>query len=55
MRKDIFTLERREARTLKNLRVGLTSRFAALAAGIALNHRLERPPPKPRLLARIMH
>jgi hypothetical protein len=32
MRKDIFTLERREPRALKNLRVRLASRFAALAA-----------------------
>jgi hypothetical protein len=42
--KDIFTLERHGARTLENLRVRLASRFAALAAGIALNHRLGRPP-----------
>lgn len=41
--KDIFTLERHGARTLENLRVRLASRFAALAAGIALNHRLGRP------------
>ena len=41
--KDILTLERHGARTLENLRVRLASRFAALAAGIALNHRLGRP------------
>jgi hypothetical protein len=41
--KDIFTLERHGARTLENLRVRLASRFAALAAAIALNHRLARP------------
>jgi hypothetical protein len=41
--KDIFTLERHGARTLANLRVRLLTRFAALAAGIALNHRLGRP------------
>jgi hypothetical protein len=41
--KDILTLERHGARTLENLRVRLTTRFAALAAGIALNHRLGRP------------
>jgi hypothetical protein len=41
--KDIFTLEHHGARTLENLRVRLASRFAALAAGIALNHRLDRP------------
>jgi hypothetical protein len=42
--KDIFTLERHGARTLENLRVRLATRFAALAAAIALNHRLGRPP-----------
>lgn len=42
--KDMFTLERHGARTLKNLRVRLLTRFAALTAGIALNHRLGRPP-----------
>jgi hypothetical protein len=42
--KDILTLERHGARTLENLRVRLATRFAALAAGIALNHRLGRPP-----------
>jgi hypothetical protein len=41
--KDILTLERHGARTLNNLRVRLATRFAALAAGIALNHRLGRP------------
>jgi hypothetical protein len=42
--KDILTLERHGARTLENLRVRLLTRFAALAAAIALNHRLGRPP-----------
>jgi hypothetical protein len=42
--KDILTLERHGARTLENLRVRLATRFAALAAGIALNHQLGRPP-----------
>jgi hypothetical protein len=41
--KDILTLERHGARTLANLRVRLATRFAALAAGIALNHQLHRP------------
>lgn len=41
--KDILTLERHGARTLENLRVRLATRFAALAAAIALNHRLGRP------------
>lgn len=41
--KDILTLERHGARTLENLRVRLASRFAALAASIALNHQLGRP------------
>jgi hypothetical protein len=41
--KDIFTLERHGARTLDNLRARLATRFAALAAAIALNHRLGRP------------
>jgi hypothetical protein len=41
--KDILTLERHGARTLENLRVRLLTRFAALAASIALNHRLGRP------------
>ena len=41
--KDILTLERHGARTLGNLRVRIAQRFLALAAGIALNHRLGRP------------
>jgi hypothetical protein len=41
--KDILTLERHGARTLRNLRVRLSTRFAALAAAIALNHQLGRP------------
>jgi hypothetical protein len=41
--KDILTLERHGARTLHNLRVRLSMRFAALAAAVALNHRLDRP------------
>jgi Transposase DDE domain len=41
--KDILTLERHGARTLENIRVRLATRFAALTAGIALNHRLGRP------------
>lgn len=41
--KDILTLERHGARTLHNLRVRLVTRFVALAAAIALNHRLGRP------------
>ena len=51
--KDILTIERHGARTLANLRVRLATRFAALAAGIALNHHLRRPQPIPRLLHRI--
>lgn len=42
--KDIFTLERHGARTLHALRTRLVCRFAAMAAAIALNHRLGRPP-----------
>ena len=42
--KDILTLERHGARTLRNLRVRLCARFAALAAAVALNHQLGRPP-----------
>jgi hypothetical protein len=42
--KDLLTLERHGARTLANLRVRLLTRFAALTAAIALNHRLRRPP-----------
>jgi Transposase DDE domain len=41
--KDILTLERHGARTLGNLRVRLATRFAALAASVALNHHLGRP------------
>jgi hypothetical protein len=41
--KDIFTLDCHGARTLANLRVRLVARFAALAAAVALNHRLGRP------------
>lgn len=40
--KDILTLERHGARTLINLRVRIAQRFLALAACIALNHRLGR-------------
>ena len=42
--KDIFTLERHGARTLHALRTRLVYRFAAMAAAIALNHRLGRAP-----------
>ncbi len=41
--KDILALERHRARTFRNLRVRLCARFAALAAAVALNHRLGRP------------
>jgi len=41
--KDILTLERHGARTLHNLRVRIAQRFLALAACIALNHKLGRP------------
>ena len=41
--KDILTLERHGARTLRNLRVRLCTRFAAPAAAIMLNHELGRP------------
>ena len=41
--KDILGLERHRARVLHQLRVRLVCRFAALAAAIALNHRLGRP------------
>jgi hypothetical protein len=41
--KDILTLERHGARTLRNLRVRLLARFAALAATVMLNHQLGRP------------
>lgn len=40
--KDILTLERHGARTLHNLRVRIAQRFLALAACVALNHRLGR-------------
>ncbi len=42
--KDILTLERHGARTLRGLRARIACRFLALAAAIALNHRLGRPP-----------
>jgi hypothetical protein len=41
--KDILTLERHGARTLHGLRTRLVCRFLALAAAIALNHRLGLP------------
>jgi Transposase DDE domain len=41
--KDLLTLERHGARTLHGLRVRLCQRFLALAAAVALNHRLGRP------------
>ncbi len=41
--KDILTLERHGARTLNNLRARIAQRFLALAAAIALNHKLGRP------------
>src|SRR4051794_35969393 len=41
--KDVLALERHGARTLHGLRVRLCQRFLALAAAIALNHRLGRP------------
>jgi len=41
--KDILGLERHNARTLHNLFVRIAMRFAALAAAVALNHRLGRP------------
>ncbi len=40
--KDILTLERHGARTLRGLRVRIASRFLALAAAISLNHELGR-------------
>ena len=42
--KDLLTLERHGARTLHGLRTRISTRFLALAAAIALNHRLGRPP-----------
>ena len=41
--KDLLTLERHGARTLHGLRTRISTRFLALAAAIALNHRLGRP------------
>jgi hypothetical protein len=41
--KDILTLERHGARTLHGLRTRLVCRFLALAATVALNHRLGLP------------
>ena len=40
--KDILTLERHGARTLRGLRARIASRFLALAAAVALNHELGR-------------
>jgi hypothetical protein len=42
--KHLLTLERHGARTLHGLRARICARFLALAAAIALNHRLGRPP-----------
>ena len=42
--KDLLTLERHGARTLHRLATRIKIRFLALAAAIALNHRLGRPP-----------
>lgn len=41
--KDILTLERHGARTLRGLRARIASRFLALAAAISLNYELGRP------------
>jgi hypothetical protein len=41
--KDLLTLERHGARTLHGLRVRIAQRLLALAACVALNHRLDRP------------
>jgi len=41
--KDLLTLERHGARTLHGLATRISTRFLALAAAIALNHRLGRP------------
>jgi hypothetical protein len=41
--KDILTLERHGARTFENLRARVAQRLLALAASVALNHRLGRP------------
>ena len=42
--KDLLTLERHGARTLHGLATRISTRFLALAAAIALNDRLGRPP-----------
>jgi hypothetical protein len=42
--KDLLTLERHGARTLRGLGTRIRPRFLALAAAIALNYRLGRPP-----------
>ncbi len=42
--KELLTLERHGARTLHGLRARLCARFLALAAAVALNQRLGRPP-----------
>jgi hypothetical protein len=42
--KDLLTLERHGARTLDGLATRIRTRFLALAAAIALNYRLGRPP-----------
>ena len=42
--KDLLTLERHGARTLHGLGTRIRTRFLALAAAIALNYRLGRPP-----------
>lgn len=41
--KDLLSLERHGARTLHGLRTRINTRFLALAAAVALNHRLGRP------------
>jgi hypothetical protein len=41
--KDILTLERHGARTLRNLRARIATRLLALAACVTLNHQLGRP------------
>lgn len=41
--KDLLGLERHGARTLHNLRVRIAARLLALAAGVWLNHQLDRP------------
>jgi Transposase DDE domain len=41
--KDILTVERHGARTLRGLRVRIAARFLALAAAVSLNHELGRP------------